>query len=294
MPQKTTNKQYSMKEERPILFNTPMVQAILEGRPSDRASRAGKTQTRRVIKPQPPEDAHEFHFLDNRPEWIKRKINNSWSYFGDPEHGSFPCNDSDKLKCPYGQPGDLLWVRETFCKTTEEYLHVKTKLPFVYKADVKDFKIVKQEMSNMGWKWKPSIHMPKAAARIWLKVKDVRVERLQEISEEDILAEGVRIPVNRETGNVEVRLGVDNSALSFLPEKSINTKYTQSQLLFAHWAELWCKVNGRQSWDANPWVWVVEFEVVSTTGKPVFKSNRGNMLVEPYIPEGTTINANIQ
>lgn len=247
-----------MKEERPILFNTPMVQAILKGR---------KTQTRRIVK----ETKIHAHC-------------NGESYFEiyDSVKGDI-LKDIEDLKyyCPYGQPGDLLWVREKFAWTVGEHEPFDTLSFFAdnFHRDVKrpGVDYPDEEMCQDGWhdeqlalelKWKPSIHMPKAFARIWLKVKDVRVERVQDISEEDILKEGIRIPVNRETGNVVVRLGEENSALSFLPGKSINTKYTQSQLLFAHWAELWCDVNGRENWDANPWVWAITFEELSRTGRP--------------------------
>lgn len=236
-------------KERPILFSTFMVQAILEGR---------KTQTRRVIKPQP----------DNEP-YFAGKLN-MWYAENKPKGLS---------DCPYGQPGDLLWVREKTIRNNNSNTYWPVADGYIKTADYE--------------KTIPSIHMPKAAARIWLKVKDVRVERLQDISENDIIAEGVRIPVNG-PNNVVFVLGEENSAISFLPERKEGEKYTQFQLLKAFWAELWCKVNGRKSWDANPWVWVVEFEVVSRCGKPIFESSRGNMLVEPYISEGTTVNANIQ
>ncbi len=235
-----------MKKEHPILFSTPMVQAILEGR---------KTQTRRVIKPQPKPELSYFGW--EVPNYTHVAFGNNFKI-------------ESKHKNRYGQPGDLLWVRENWASSKAldkvKPSNILSGFPCEYQAGGTSL-MNYNELIDRG-RWRPSIHMPKHAARIWLKVKDVRVERVQDISEEDILKEGVRIPVNRETGNVVVRLGVDNSALSFLPEKSINTKYTQSQLLFAHWAELWCKVNGRQSWDANPWVWVITFEELSRTGRP--------------------------
>ena len=103
-------------------------------------------------------------------------------------------------------------------------------------------------------KWKPSIHMPKAAARIWLKVVNVRVERLHEITEQDAIAEGAQCGIFRYGPNVckgEYHLEINRHA-----DYTDGFKY------------VWHQINGRESWDANPWVWVVELEVLSTTGRP--------------------------
>lgn len=181
------------RKERPILFSTPMVQAILAGR---------KTQTRRVVK------GEALKFL--QPDMFTSE---------------FVANKDNAL-CPYGKPGDLLWVRETWCRVNHnEYL---------YKAN------------SLGdnLKWKPSIHMPKAAARVWLRVTSVRVERLQDISVSDAINEGIE----NETGHPYgfKIYGQDNitggSGASF--------------------KSLWELINGTESWHANPWVWVVEFERV--------------------------------
>jgi hypothetical protein len=183
--------------EKPILFSTSMVQAILEGR---------KTQTRRVIKPQPGPELKFFGW--QVPEYTHVAFGNNFRI-------------ESKHRNPYGQSGDLLWVRETW-KNAD---FPEAEGPYEYKASMADI--------NAGWNkgiWKPSIHMPKHAARIWLRVKDVKVERLQEISYADAKAEGVEYPHD--------------------------------------FYDLWFKINGPLSWNANPWVWVVEFEVVSTSGKP--------------------------
>jgi len=219
--------------EKPILFSTSMVQAILEGR---------KTQTRRVIKPQPGPELKFFGW--QVPEYTHVAFGNNFRI-------------ESKHRNPYGQSGDLLWVRETTIRNNNSNTYWPVADGYVKTADYE--------------KTIPSIHMPKAAARIWLQVKDVKVERVNDISEKDIIAEGVRIPVNG-PNNVVFVLGEENSAISFLPERKEGEKYTQFQLLKAFWAELWCKVNSRKSWDANPWVWVVEFEVVSTSGRPEFCS----------------------
>jgi hypothetical protein len=166
-------------KHRPILFSTDMVQAILEGR---------KTQTRRVVKPQ-----SNANVIDFGHEW---------------ERGEF------FARCPYGQPGDVLWVRETWAPLGD---YPKCNYTFMYKADVE------QNYS----KWKPSIHMPREAARLFLRIKSVRVERLQEITCQDVFAEGL--------------------------ESGHDSKFIT----------LWESINGHESWEANPWVWVVEFERIS-------------------------------
>lgn len=168
---------------RPILFSTPMVQAILEGR---------KTQTRRVIK--------------------KIRIEQT--------------KEAMLQQCPYGKPGDILWVRETWAQLSDDPLPTQ----FLYKAT---------DNPTPGTRWKPSIHIPFEAARIFLRIKSVRTERLNVISREDAAAEGVCIsdPSKRFEGYQEHRF----------PEENFKT--------------LWDSVSGRGgSWNTNPLVWVVEFE----------------------------------
>lgn len=138
---------------------------------------------------------------------------------------------SDWVRCPYGQPGDRLWVRETWA------LHVHAMSadrdedgPFVYAADGQ--RALSMRLSS---KWTPSIHMPRWASRITLEVTGVRVERLQDISEADAQAEGCAFPLAYEG-----------------PDPPYRTAY----------ARLWESINGAGSWDANPWVWVVEFKRV--------------------------------
>lgn len=176
-------------KERPILFSAPMVRAILEGR---------KTQTRRVIKPQP-----ESH-LD--PDSVK---------------GAWESGFID-VKCPYGQPGDRLWVRETFAWLPDGLNADQNHGRYHYRAD-----------GDLAVKWQPSIHMPRIASRITLRIKDVRVERLQDISDADALAEGV------DQTNTSIR--------GYAAER---------------FKRLWSSINGADSWHSNPWVWVIEFKKV--------------------------------
>jgi hypothetical protein len=182
-------------KQHPILFSTPMVKAILEGR---------KTQTRRVHKYQIDCEKLSQYAQD----WeIKEFI----------------------ALCPFGQPGDRLWVRETFAPALGDV---------AYKADYSQS--VLDEPRNKGI-WKPSIHMPKTAARIWLEITEVKVELVQNISNEDVIAEGVKADIATDHPR-----GVHYTAFS----------------------DLWIKINGNGSWISNPWVWVVKFKILSTTGKP--------------------------
>ena len=163
---------------KPILFNTEMVRAILDGR---------KSCTRRVVKPQPT------------------------ARYG------VQC-----IKPPY-QPGDILYVRETWKRALNGYYYYEDW----QRDDIADIT-----------KWKPSIHMPKEAARIWLKVTDVRVERLQEITAEQIGREGVEVEYPHVLNGEEKRYAFSTLWNSTVKKSDLD----------------------RYGWDANPWVWVIEFE----------------------------------
>lgn len=186
--------------DRPILFSGKMVQAILEGR---------KTQTRRIIKYRDP----RWEVSDDA---LTGKI---WPYWPDYVHGG-ELDDSNCI-CPYGQSGDRLWVRETWQYTGPE---LNDEPGYVYRATDPDW------ASMEGWKWKPSIFMPRQASRISLEIESVRVEKLQDISEEDAIAEG-----SEAAGQLT----------------AVN-----------RFTNLWVKINGEGSFDANPWVWVIEFRRV--------------------------------
>ena len=212
--------------ERPVLFGAPMVRAILEGR---------KTQTRRAGKLAVPEDADEVFFwngehhrrqgLTNVAEtglWVRRSPGpGGYLRFVGP--------------CPYGVPGDLLWVREAWCEAD-------TSSGFAYAADAPG------DPRGMGWR--PSIHMPRWASRITLRITDVRVERLTDISETDAQAEGV-FPAAIYGGKTA----------SWLPTPDHRERFFETAS--AAFQALWEHINGRRSWEANPWVWVVAFERVT-------------------------------
>lgn len=219
-------------KEIPILFSTAMVQAILEGR---------KSQTRRPIKPQAMVDEKGRLIWKNAPAGKTKEI----------EKG-LPMSYGLKDYCPYGKPGDILWVRETWSPDLAgdgengyvEYIKYAadgTRLPVSW---LKDYD---------GFKNRPGIHMNKEYARIWLQVTDIRVERLQDISEDDAKVEGVNTHIT-ELGPsyFDYETGYNNGL--FDARDSFRT--------------LWRKINGAESWNTNPWVWAISFKVLSTTGKP--------------------------
>lgn len=210
---------------KPILFNTEMVRAILDGR---------KTCTRRLIKPQPKSKLYYTFAGSDSDTWgyPNRTAHEIWG-----EEFKLP-NDiteeelSKRWNPPY-HTDDILYVRETWCGLpVNEAGHMRGHTIYYYKAD--------GELRPKGWRgtWHPSIHMPKEAARIWLKVTDVRVERLQEITSEQICREGVEVEYPHVLNGEEKRY-----AFSRLWDSTIK----KSDL-------------DRYGWNASPWVWVIEFE----------------------------------
>lgn len=152
--------------------------------------------------------------------------------------------------------GDVFWVRETWQHTKVLNLAWDDEnYGYVYKADGQPWD------DYDWWKWKPSIFMPKDACRLFLEVTNVRVERLQDISVKDIKSEGVKISVTP-NGNLVYNLTKKNAEISFLNDWGFNkdNKPTERDIWLAHWASLWSMVNGRESWENNPWVWVYDFK----------------------------------
>lgn len=196
--------------ERPIIFSTEMVRAILEGR---------KTQTRRVIKV---------------PWYYGKRVQPFDPYYVE-EDGKLLYQDAygdfhpiEEI-CPYGQPGDILWVRETWCEAG------------VFGCAYKATDTLPVSAKNG---WRPSIHMPRQAARLFLFVKNVRAERLQDITEEDARAEGAIKAYPTTEGY-------------YLEDPQATYKGGFSAL----WDSIYAKRG--YGWEANPWVWVVEFERVA-------------------------------
>lgn len=215
---------------KPILFNTDMVKVILDGR---------KTCTRRLVK-----------FLSGKnPKWTGYIKDGSMLYNGKNE----PCIRTQ----PY-QPGDILYVRETWCALpVNEAGHMRGHSVYYYKAD--------RDLRPEGWRgnWHPSIHMPKEAARIWLEVTNVRVERLQEMKPVNVIKEGV-YPDCWDCLNT---YGESGSQCCYGTEEQCS----QCDEVMMEWEKLWNSTIkksdlDRYGWNANPWVWVIEFERCKKTG----------------------------
>lgn len=213
--------------EKPILFSGEMVRAILEGR---------KTQTRRVIKLRdgsvPEEDGYDIpKGEDNKPLDYVMDFSKTYPQW-------------QRLDCPYGRVGDRLWVRETW---RAEELEDGTD-GIRYAADKSFIAIDNTRQAANNWMdaydqekpsvWKPSIFMPRWACRIILEVVNVRVERLQDITAYDIAKEGCPA------------------------EYHMNNNSGMTDAMHGWFENLWKKINGEDSWDSNPWLWVVEFKVV--------------------------------
>lgn len=207
---------------KPILFNTEMVRAILDGR---------KSCTRRINK-----DVNDY-VVPDMDFYDSDKRTYAVHNYADKEH-------TDKLSiaertCPIC-PGDILYVRETWCKGIERY---------IYRANYSDREKFYQGGKEIEVKWHPSIHMPKEAARIWLKVTDVRVERLQDITEDGCIAEGI-YPSNCRGCNATFGCDV-------CPDEG----YDEFDKFMEIWDSTIKKTDiDRYGWNANPWVWVIEFE----------------------------------
>ncbi|EIX9112734.1 hypothetical protein [Klebsiella pneumoniae] len=233
-------------KERGMIFNGEMVRAILDGR---------KTQTRRIMAPQPADDIERCIFPN--PEAI------GWKSSRRHKHGSTTAHF-----CHYGKPGDRIWVRETWGVVSHAFsddglmidwvpdrpataIH---EIPFgngyysgyaIYAADG-DFTWGDDDGYEDGRScWKPSIHMPRAVSRILLEITDVRVERLNAISEEDARAEGI----------------IDGGCLNCGEPEPCGCANPEPDATDA-FAYLWQSIYGQENWNANPWVWVISFERV--------------------------------
>jgi hypothetical protein len=202
--------------ERPILLSGPLVRAILEGR---------KTQTRRPVKADGIADAVTGHFYPS---------------IGLAQFRRADGRDSLPLRCPYGVPGDQLWVRETWHTDQPDLEAARAQHEDVMSASpiyYRESEVVRQN-PHAGWRWRPSIHMPRWVSRINLEVTEVRVERLQAITEEDAKAEG---------------LACDPT----MPEGT--DKRPTNRTRRGSFALLWDSIYAAAPWHQSPWVWVVSF-----------------------------------
>lgn len=223
-------------KERPVLFKGAMVAAVLN---------ETKTETRRLVKCLEPDE--EFGYFMPKPPRLRERNDTGCAYCKNPATSTLLLE-----LCPYGKPGERLWVRETFHaygswekrfnekKQNQEWHFVDQTLLFdyAYAHDVPQTNHKPKRADGLGWWKRPSIHMPRVASRILLEITSVRVERLQDISYEDALAEGVWRPT---------------AGLVGMPGYSAINAYK----------ELWNSINGPAAWDLNPWVWRVAFRRVA-------------------------------
>lgn len=231
--------------EHPILFSAPMVRAILAGK---------KVVTRRVVKLPAVTESRSLYHLEEYPDGVWR--------------------DEEFVlgRCPYGVAGDRLWVKETFASTAQAG---EGSPWWVYRATDPDWATME------GWRWKPSIFMPREASRITLAVKSVRVEHLHAINEAEALLEGVVSEMSPTYYNVLCKGGRNSQLVegfvggipkvgeqsSYGGEVEYVQRVEGGVMLTARqvFASLWAGLNGAGSWEANPLVWRVEFEVVPNT-----------------------------
>ncbi|MCQ4271025.1 hypothetical protein NA655_08330 [Pseudomonas kuykendallii] len=249
-------------KERPILFSEEMVRAILDGR---------KTVTRRAIKPIMRSADLQFD--------LQQEADGSWNPYHTFDESRFDRSGTEHpIKCPYGQPGDRLWVRETWgviSHTWDERGEMADWVPDRPATPIRELRFGRGYYSGHAiyaadgpaeWAgdddgggeprsaWKPSIHMPRGASRILLEITAVRVERLQAgegetAFESRYVAEGIH-RIHHGDGDYYFHAFKDEPG----PGNWCDP--------FDAWRELWVSINGADSWNANPWVWVVEFKQV--------------------------------
>jgi len=230
-------------KQRPILFSGPMVRAILAGT---------KTETRRVIRTQPPTENYG--------------VSAAMSY-GEQVAVYRPFRDGTALwaidKCPYGKPGDCLWARETWATTAQAGEH-PSDAAVVYRATDQDWE------SLEGWRRRPSIFMPRWASRITMEIVEVRAERLQAITEEDAIAEGLEVtPAHSwwqyvtKTGSYETSRDVPQHDGDPIHDWVFRQERTRPAVPARdNFARLWDYINGKKHpWSSDPFVWVVSFKL---------------------------------
>ncbi|HHB8004645.1 morphogenetic protein [Klebsiella pneumoniae] len=204
--------------ERGMIFNSEMVRAILDGR---------KTQTRRIMKVQPESNQLGLLLITD-----STKHSDIGKYHWAESNATGNHVRSKLFSCPFGAVGDRIWVRETWAR---------------YNIDQNSHDIAYRATTPEDWpeegRWRPSIHMPRWASRILLEITDVRVERLNAISQENAQAEGMEL-----TGWRPTYSDPDSGGEVMTP--------------YDNFAELWSSIYGDESWKANPWVWVIEFKRV--------------------------------
>lgn len=228
----------------PILFSSPMVQAI---------QKDAKTKTRRTkgleeVNTNPNDWKFEFADFSLKKPFRFTKLS-SLNEKSLAENSFYQA----EAKCPFGKVGDILWVRETTCWIMLDHAHdllegAKDRTQFVYKANI-HYDWMEYAREKYGYKWKPSIYMQKEACRLFLQIKSITVERLNDISESDAIAEGVKMTWIS-----------DNPKLCMFKNYIQDGRGSLSAKDSFH--SLWLSINGPTSWVKNPWVWVIEFKKI--------------------------------
>lgn len=236
-------------DTRPILMSAPMVLAILR---EIEQPGTGKTMTRRIVKPQPLPELNTMKPVIVNDEVIwERKLTGLISI-------------TSKVRCPYGMPGDLLWVRETFAfaglfdswkpsSFDDEWAkHQVDERLLWYRSDGEQApgRAIGDRMNGRG-RWRPSIHMPRWASRLTLELTGVRVERVQDIREADAIAEGIEGPFDGNPANN------DGKPFTYWRDYSGNDNYCTPRGSFRR---LWESINGADAWERNDWVWALTFK----------------------------------
>ncbi|WP_019106219.1 hypothetical protein [Pantoea ananatis] len=251
--------------ERPILLNAEMVRAVLDGR---------KTQTRRIIQsPAKNMQANGQKVIDYREPGDKWYGEHVFSMRNQSGTWCDYTKEQFLAKCPFGAVGERLWVRETWQAihdSLDEFGNVdeRTWIPSVPKSSEGYWRAVYAEefgVSNRedrDFPWRPAIHMPRWASRITLEITGVRVERLQDISEADACAEGIRAGVRR-TDQSEFNEPVYCNYLA----DNLNVASEWFERPSDSFISLWQSIYGEESWQHSPWVWVIEFKLLDIADK---------------------------
>lgn len=214
--------------EGPILMSGPMVRATLDGR---------KTKTRRVVKPQPPEDCGRGHVGMYHPTIVRRGEEEP----GPETFGAWWCDGEFAVRCPYGNVGDRLWVRESWAPVSAAE-EGATGRGALYRCDPM---FDSMNPADFAWNWKPSIHMPRWASRLTLEITEVRVERLHDCTEEDARAEGLAFDGRYWEGGPH-------------PIKGTPKVFATARQAYA---SFWDSLNAKRGFGShtNPWIWVIGF-----------------------------------
>ena len=249
-------------KEHPILFSGAMVRALLNGT---------KTQTRRIIKVQPDNEYYRISTLLSTTGDRRNEGRHFWGRYN-AIGNSLLSRSEGYFPCPYGHPGDRLWVRETHTWYPGDE---KEPAGWIYRADADG---PTQMWVHFGPGWKPSLFMRREVSRLLLEITAIRCERLQDISEADAIAEGIQTLFSAQeiaTTNPPLPFATPadsgwrnylwhgNPELTTIKKAEWAHQYSSYTKPVDSYSSLWASINGAGSWEANPWVWVVEFKQIA-------------------------------